>query len=50
LTTANWRGQVRERLRRLDWENIQTDVGPFVEPGFDLNLLNLENLERVLEK
>ncbi|HSQ16810.1 MAG TPA: nucleotidyl transferase AbiEii/AbiGii toxin family protein [Anaerolineales bacterium] len=50
LTNANWREQVRERLCCLDWENIQTDVRPFVEPGFDLNLLSLENLERVLEK
>jgi len=50
LTDANWRDQVRDRLRRLDWENIQTDVGPFVEPGFNLNLVSLENLERVLEK
>ena len=50
LTGANWRAQVRERLRRLDWQNIQTDVRPFVEPGFDLSLLNLENLELVLRK
>jgi hypothetical protein len=50
LTGANWREQVRERLRRLDWESIQTDVRPFVEPGFDLSLLSLENLERVLGK
>lgn len=48
LTVTNWREQVRDRLRRLDWENIQADVRPFVEPGFDLNLLSLENLERVL--
>jgi hypothetical protein len=48
LTDANWRAQVRDRLRRLDWENIQADVRPFVEPGFNLNLLSLENLERVL--
>jgi hypothetical protein len=41
---------VRERLHRLDWQNIQADVRPFIEPGFDLNLLSLENLERVLEK
>ena len=50
LTGTNWQDQVREHLRRLDWENIQTDVRPFVEPGFDLGFLSLENLERVLEK
>ena len=48
LTIANWRGQARDRLRLLDWENIQTDVRPFVEPGFDPGLLTLANLERVL--
>ncbi len=50
LTVANWRAQVRERLRRVDWKDIQSDVRPFVEPGFDSSLLRLENLERVLEK
>ena len=48
LTASNWRDQVRQRLRRLDWQNIQADVRPFVEPWFDLSLLSLENLERVL--
>lgn len=50
VTEANWRRQVYDRLRRLDWQNIQADVRPFLEPGFDLSLLHLENLERVLEK
>ncbi len=49
LTGDNWRGLVRERLRLLDWKAIQADVRPFVEPGFDLNLLTLTNLERVLD-
>jgi len=48
LTEANWRERVRERLRRFDWSGILTDVSPFVEPGFDLNLLTLANMERVL--
>ncbi len=48
LTKSNWRELVGERLRRLDWSNIQADVRPFVEPGFDLDLLNLVNLERAL--
>ena len=30
------------------WKDIQADVRPFIEPGFDLSLLSLENLERVL--
>jgi len=48
LTEANWREQVRERLRLLDWDALIADVGPFVEPSFDLSLLTLANLERVL--
>ncbi len=48
LAVANWRDLVRQRLRQLDWKDIQSDVSPFLEPGFDLNLLNPENLERVL--
>ena len=48
LTEANWREQLRKRLRGLDWKRIETDAHPFVEPGFDLNLLTLANLERVL--
>jgi hypothetical protein len=50
LTETNWRWQVRDRLRCLDWKNIQSDVRPFIEPGFDLSLLSLENLERVLQE
>lgn len=48
LTNANWRQQVRDQLRRLDWNAVIGDVRPFVEPGFDLGLLTLENLEQVL--
>ena len=48
LTGTNWRKQVGARLRRLDWRTIPGDVHPFVEPGFDVELLTLSNLERVL--
>jgi hypothetical protein len=48
LTATNWRNLVSQRLRGLNWQNIQTDVRPFIESGFDLSLLSLENLERVL--
>jgi hypothetical protein len=48
VTDTNWRKLVGDRLQSLDWNAILTDVSPFVEPGFDLGLLNLENLERVL--
>lgn len=48
ITADNWRDRLRDRLLLLDWNSIQADVRPFIEPGFDLNLLTLENLERVL--
>lgn len=48
LTETNWRTHVWQRIQTLNWENIRTDVRPFIEPGFDLDLLALENLERVL--
>lgn len=33
----------------LDWKDIQSDVRPFIEPDFDVSLLTLANLERLLE-
>jgi predicted nucleotidyltransferase component of viral defense system len=49
LTNENWRELVGARLHQLDWNTILVDVRPFIEPGFDLNLLTLANLERVLK-
>jgi hypothetical protein len=48
LSDGNWRGWVRKRLRQVNWAGIGEDVRPFVEPGFDLSILTLANLERVL--
>lgn len=48
LTDDNWKEQVLLRLKTLNWDSIVSDVRPFVEPGFDLNLLTLANMERVL--
>ena len=50
LVETNWREYVRKRLRMLNWSGILADMRPFVEPGFDLGLLTLENMERVLGK
>jgi len=50
LTEANWRDHVSVRLRNLNWNAIVEDVRPFVEPGFDLKLMTLANLEQVLRK
>jgi hypothetical protein len=48
VTPASWRGLVRERLRLIDWRTASADVSPFVEPGFNLGLLTLANLEGLL--
>jgi hypothetical protein len=50
LNGNNWRQQVLTRLQSLNWKNVVNDVRTFVEPGFDLNLLTLSNLEKVLIK
>lgn len=49
LTPENWKEKVRLQLLDMDWKNLQEDVRPFIEPGFDLNLLTKENLERLLK-
>ncbi|MHB0923979.1 MAG: nucleotidyl transferase AbiEii/AbiGii toxin family protein [Bellilinea sp.] len=49
LTKDNWKEQVGLRLESLNWNGIVNDVRPFVEPGFDLNLLTLANLQNVLK-
>jgi hypothetical protein len=48
VTNTNWRELVKVHLQLLDWNNLQADARPFVEPDFDLGLLTLANLERVL--
>lgn len=48
LTLENWREEVYYRLKKFDWEMIVEDVRPFVEPGFDLRLLDLKVFEKVL--
>jgi len=48
LTPDTWREPVRARLESIKWSGIVEDVRPFVEPGFDLHLLTLTNLKRVL--
>jgi len=50
LTKDNWKEQVILRLESLNWNSIVDDVRPFVEPGFDINLLTLANLKLVLRK
>jgi hypothetical protein len=48
MTAENWKQQVWLKLQGLDWKTVAEDVRPFVEPGFDVNLLSQANFERVL--
>ena len=48
LTQHNWRSVVSKHIKRLNWDAVANDVHPFVEQGFDMDLLTLENLEHVL--
>lgn len=48
LTEENWKEHVLQRLQALSWRGIVDDVRPFVEPSFDLNLLNIGSFERIL--
>jgi hypothetical protein len=48
ITSENWKNQVWQRLKVQNWSGIIKDVQPFVETGFDLNLLTLDNIRKVL--
>lgn len=48
LTEMNWKDQILQRLKTLNWSAIVNDVRPFVEPNFDLNLLTLEKFKKIL--
>jgi hypothetical protein len=49
LTKENWKQQVWQRLQTLNWSEIEDDVRPFVEPSFIMNLLTIDNFERILK-
>jgi len=50
LTQHNWRTVVSKHIKRLNWDAVANDVRPFIEQGFDMDVLTLENLELVLGK
>ncbi len=49
LTGDDWRGIVGHRLETVDWEQVVSDVRPFLAPPADPGILKLQNLLRVLE-
>ena len=46
VSQENWKKFVFERIQQLNWPVVLADVRPFVEPGFDLDILTRENLEK----
>lgn len=45
---GNWRVDVLQHRALVDWLQASADVRPFLEPGSDSGLLNLENLTGLL--
>jgi hypothetical protein len=50
VTRENWRKFVNKRIQQFHWSVILNDVRPFVESGFNLDILTRENLEKILFK
>jgi hypothetical protein len=50
VTQANWRDLIKARFLEVNWQSVVNDGKPFIEPNFDLTLLNKENLEKILNK
>ena len=48
LTEGSWRAAVKQRLTDVNWSQASAEVRPFLEPGSDIGLLNLENLTGLL--
>ncbi len=48
ITPQSWRGVLATRVKGLDWERIIGDVRPFLEDPAEVDLLNEENLLRLL--
>lgn len=44
----DWRGAVRSRLERVDWEDARRDVGPFLEQGRDVELISAETFAALI--
>lgn len=48
LNKENWKKHVLQSLQTLNWSGIVDDIRPFVEPNFDMSLLNLGTFESIL--
>jgi len=48
LTSASWRKVVRDRIAMVDWQKVESDVGPFLDPSVDPRVVTADSLLRVL--
>lgn len=48
VTAASWRKAVRDRVATMDWQRVEADVGPFLDPSVDPKVITAENLLRLL--
>jgi hypothetical protein len=48
MTATHWRGEMRKRMERLDWERARADVRPFLERARDIDLVSKETLVNLL--
>ena len=48
VTARSWRKVVRDRIGTMDWQKVEADVGPFLDPSVDPAILTAENLLRLL--
>jgi hypothetical protein len=49
MTTDNWRKETALRVSQYDWDKVIADAHPFVERQDDLQMLNRQNLIKLLE-
>ena len=50
ITRANWRNMVKDRLKKLDWEEARADVRPFLEKEREIELVTFDNFAGLLRK
>ncbi len=49
ITTDNWKNEIITVISSLNWENVITDLRPFIEKQQDLQMLTKDNLIKLLE-
>jgi predicted nucleotidyltransferase component of viral defense system len=48
VSVDNWRELIREKIEEIDWENVKSDVEPFIQDRQDLRLFKKQFLLKLL--